>query len=197
MAKPHAPACDRNRQFILEKLAVEFRDVHTVLEVGSGTGQHAVYFSQRLPHLQWQPSDRSENLSGIRQWVEESGLPNLNMPLYLDVKEPWPITSELDGLFSSNTVHIMGWQYVEAFFAGIKQYLQKGGVFCLYGPFNYDGKYTSESNAEFDIWLKQRDPISGIRDVEAIKQLAENAELLLKNDYEMPANNRLLVWKKT
>ena len=197
MLKPHAPACDRNQPYILEKLAIEFSNTHAVLEVGSGTGQHAVYFSQHLPHLQWQPSDCSENLCGIQHWVEESGLPNLKMPICLDVKQPWLIPEAFDGLFSSNTVHIMSWQQVEAFFSGIEQHLPKMGIFCLYGPFNYGGKYTSSSNAEFDSWLKQRDPMSGIRDFEAVKQLAEKSGLFLKNDYEMPANNRLLVWQKS
>ena len=196
MEKPYAPACDRNKGAILEKLAIEFGDVSAVLEIGSGTGQHAVYFAEHLPHVVWQPTDCAENLAGIGLWVEESGLKNLAMPLDLDVTKPWPVTVMYEGLFSANTVHIMSWPVVEVFFSGIGRHLAKGGIFCLYGPFNYAGRYTSESNAEFDIWLKQRDPLSSIRDFEAINRLAEAAGLLLARDYPMPANNRLLVWKK-
>lgn len=195
MEKPNAPACERNRQPILEKLQPLLADVTSVLEIGSGTGQHAVYFAAQMPHLQWQPSDRAENLPGIALWRQDSGLENLLPALQLDVTKPWPL-EQTDAIFSANTLHIMGWQAVEAFFAGVGRHLSAGGWLVIYGPFNYAGRYSSDSNAAFDQWLKARDPQSGIRDFEAVNALAEKAGLALESDHAMPANNRLLVWHK-
>jgi SAM-dependent methyltransferase len=110
-------------------------------------------------------------------------------------KDAWP-TARYDAVFSANTAHIMSWPEVECFFAGVGQALDAGGVLCLYGPFNYNRHYTSESNARFDQRLKQRDPLSGVRDFEALQALAGKAGLQLKEDYAMPANNRTLVWSK-
>jgi cyclopropane fatty-acyl-phospholipid synthase-like methyltransferase len=168
-----------------------------VLEVGSGTGQHAVYFARKMPHLSWYTSDRQEYHDGIRQWLREAALPNTPDPLLLDVSQPrWP-PLPVDALFSANTTHIMHWQEVEALFDGIGRMLPAGGLFVLYGPFNYRGAYTSDSNARFDAWLKERDPESGIRDFEALNGLAGQAGMTLQQDYEMPANNRILCWRKS
>jgi len=166
-----------------------------VLEIGSGTGQHAAYFAPALPHLAWQPSDVAANLPSVRLWREEAQTPGLREPLELDVDRPFPAV-EADAAFSANTCHILSWPQVERMFAGIAALLPKRGVFALYGPFNYGGKPTSPSNAEFDTWLRGRDPKSGVRDVEAIDALAQRHGLVLEEDNAMPANNRLLVFRK-
>jgi cyclopropane fatty-acyl-phospholipid synthase-like methyltransferase len=195
--KPFSPACERNRQPILEALSEILRDSKFVLEVGSGTGQHAVYFAQHLPHLQWQTSDRQENHAGIRAWIEESGLPNVLPPLELDVtNSPWPVFAGVDAVFSANTTHIMSWPMVQQMIAGIANVLPKGGLFVLYGPFNYGGKFTSESNARFDASLKAAAPHQGIRDFESIDTLATSLGLNRVADRDMPSNNRLLVWSR-
>ncbi len=166
-----------------------------VLEVGSGTGQHAVYFGERLPHVRWQTSDRASNHPGIEAWVSDAALPNVLPPLTLDVtSEPWPV-SQVGAAFSANTVHIMSWPAVQSFFRGVARILEPGGKLLLYGPFNYGGRYTSESNARFDEWLRSRDSASGIRDFEAIDGEAAQVGLVLSDDVEMPANNRLLIWE--
>lgn len=194
--KPYAESCEQNREPISKVLVREFECCHRILEIGSGTGQHAVYFGQGMPHLTWQPSDVRGAHPGIRMWLAEAALPNVLPPLTLDVlKDPWP-ADDYDGVFSANTVHIMAWPAVEAMFRGIGAVLLPGGVFCLYGPFNYNGEYTSASNAEFDAWLKARDPASGVRDFEDVNRLAEDAGLIIHHDHPMPANNRTLVWKK-
>jgi cyclopropane fatty-acyl-phospholipid synthase-like methyltransferase len=193
--KPHAPSCDRNRDPILAVLRHHFAEVASVLEVGSGTGQHAVYFALKMTWLDWQTSDREENLPGIGQWLEEAMLPNTPPPIILDVDGPWP-TQRYNAVFTANTLHIMGWDSVQAFFRGVGQVLGPRGSLVVYGPFNYEGRYTSESNREFDGWLKARDPQSAIRDFEAVDALAREQGLLLIDDVAMPANNRCLVWRK-
>lgn len=194
--KPYAESSEQNWKPIFSVIQPLLASSDTVLEIGSGTGQHAVYFSELLPHLTWQCSDRLENHAGINLWIDDAGLDNVLQPLDLDtVQSAWPDTA-YDAIFSANTVHIMNWEAVQAFFAGAGSCLKSGGKLLLYGPFNYDGKYTSESNARFDQWLKERDPQSGIRDFEALDLLASQAGLKLAEDYEMPVNNRLLYWKK-
>jgi len=194
--KPYAASCDENREVILQVIESLFARCSQVLEIGSGTGQHASYFSQHMSHLTWIASDRIDNHPGIRLWLEEARLENIVGPLCLDVTQPdWPV-AQVDGVFSANTAHIMGWPAVQKMFAGIGRVLAPGGVFALYGPFNYHGRYTSDSNARFDAWLKTRDPASGIRDFEALQRLAEQAGLVLQQNVTMPANNRILCWKK-
>lgn len=194
--KPFSESCEQNKRPILAVLQGEISHCRKLLEIGSGTGQHAVYFGKKFPDLVWQTSDVREAHAVIQLWLNDSERQNILPPLSLDVAhDPWP-EREYDAVFSANTTHIMGWPAVEKMLDGIGRVLLPGGTFCLYGPFNYAGKYTSESNARFDQWLKSRDPVSGIRDFEAINQRAENAGLTLKKDYEMPANNRLLVWMK-
>lgn len=192
--KPFAESCEQNKSPILEVLQKEFAGSRRVLEIGSGTGQHAVFFAQHLPHLQWQTSDVAENHPGINAWLSDAGLANVLPPLELDVNTPdWP-QAVYDGVFSANTTHIMAWPEVEKMFAGIGKVLSTGGRFCLYGPFNFDGTYTAPSNARFDVWLHQRDPRSGIRDMEALDRLAEAAGLELETVHSMPADNFILVW---
>ena len=194
--KPYSESCDQNRQCILDVLRVELAGKKRLLEIGSGTGQHAVYFAAEFPQLVWQTSDIVACHEGIHAWLDDCGVENVLPPLVLDVcKDSWP-GGPYDAVFSANTVHIMSWPEVECFFAGIGAALNAGGVFCLYGPFNYNGCYTSDSNARFDQWLKARDPLSGVRDFEALQEQAGRAGLVLREDYEMPANNRMLVWSK-
>lgn len=194
--KQYADSCEENKFPILEVLRKEFAQTDTVLEIGSGTGQHAVFFAEQLPHLIWQPSDVLEAHASIIAWINESGLDNVLPPLELDVSQNhWP-NQIFNGLFSANTTHIMSWPQVIELFNGITKVLASHGKFCLYGPFNYQGEYTSPSNAHFDQWLKSRNPQSGIRDFEALNELAENNGMKLQKDYEMPVNNRLLVWQK-
>ena len=194
--KPFAESCEQNKEVILKVLQQHFSDLEKILEIGSGTGQHAIYFSRLMPHLQWLCSDLNENLDGIRAWMSEARLDNMTGPVGLDVKrQTWDILP-VDGVFSANTVHVMSWPSVEKMFAGIGQHLKPQGIFCLYGPFNYNGKFTSESNARFDQWLKARDVRSGIRDFEALNELAAIQDMTLLDDHEMPANNRILVWQK-
>ncbi|MCG7875804.1 MAG: DUF938 domain-containing protein [Candidatus Thiodiazotropha endolucinida] len=191
--KPYSEACDENKGPILEVLLRLYRDVQTVLEIGSGTGQHAVHFATAMPHLTWQTSDMEETHPGIRAWLREAALPNVRNPIGLDVSRAWP-AGEYDAIFSANTTHIMSWPEVELMFQGVGQVLKRGGCFALYGPFNYQGGYTSESNQRFDQWLKSRDPLSGIRDFEMLDELAASNHLIFSEDVEMPVNNRILVW---
>lgn len=192
--KPYSESCDQNREPILKVIQPLLKPRHSVLEIGSGSGQHAVFFARQMPHLIWHTSDRVENHPGIRLWIDEANLSNLRSPLPLDVaRDPWP-EIEVDAVFSANTAHIMGWPDVQAMFRGVGRVLPTGGLFLLYGPFNYGGAYTSDSNARFDQWLKGRDSDSGIRDFEALDQQAREAGMRLHEDYEMPANNRILCW---
>jgi SAM-dependent methyltransferase len=193
--KRFSDACERNRDPILSILRRVFADRTAVLEVGAGTGQHAAYFAPALPHLAWQPSDVADNLPSIRAWCEEAQTPRLAEPIELDIDQPFP-DLQVDAVFSANTCHIMSWPQVERFFAGVGAVLPQGGVFALYGPFHYGGNPTSASNAEFDAWLRGRDPKSGVRDFEAIVELAVRHHLVLEEDNAMPANNRLLVFRK-
>lgn len=194
--KPYAESCEQNKHAILAVLRQELMHARELLEIGSGTGQHAVFFAAELPHLRWQTSDVSAHHVGIEAWISEQGPDNVLPPLALDVaNDPWPDT-DYDAVFSANTVHIMGWPEVEKLFAGIGRILRPGGRFCLYGPFNVDGRFTSPSNAEFERWLKSRDTNSGIRDKAELDALAEQAGLGRVADYAMPANNNILVWVK-
>ena len=197
MEKPYSQSSENNKEPILDVLKDTFRDTSFVLEIGSGTGQHAAWFAAGLPHLVWQPTDLPENIPGIKMWVDEAGLPNLKDPIVLNVADAlWPV-EKADGVFSANTIHIMSKPRVGCFFDGIEVVMRGGGTLCIYGPFNYGGGYTSDSNKKFDEWLKGRDPESGIKDFEWVNSLAERAGFTLVKDHEMPVNNRLLEWKKT
>lgn len=194
--KPYSESCDQNRDVILEVIKPMLVDKQSVLEVGSGTGQHAVFFAEHMPHLIWHTSDRAENHSGIQMWLDEAALANTKPPISLDVSsDPWP-EIEVDAVFSANAVHIMSWDNVVDFIQQTTKRINQHGFLILYGPFNYYGEYSSESNARFDQWLKQRDPLSGIRDFEALDKLVQVGGMELVKDYEMPVNNRILQWIK-
>lgn len=196
MNKPFSPSCDRNKAVILQAIQPLLTGINEVLEIGSGTGQHGVYFAEHIPGLKWRMSDQAEHVAGINQWVQDSRLSNVCDALVLDVTKSWPIGRPVQAMFTANSLHIMGWPAVECLFAGVGQHLQQQGLLMVYGPFNYDGAYTSTSNAEFDQWLMQRDSSSAIRDFEAVNALAMQAGLSLWQDIAMPANNRLLIWRK-
>jgi hypothetical protein len=193
--KPFSAACERNRDPILALLRRHFADRRQALEIGSGSGQHAVHFAHALPQLIWQCSDRSENLPGIRLWLTEAALPNTPAPLDLDVAAGnWPQV-RYDAIFSANTLHIMGWPEVVTMFAALPAITSADAKLAIYGPFNYDRKYTSASNADFDRSLKARAAHMGIRDFEQVDRLAQTAGFMLLEDAAMPANNRCLVWQ--
>jgi SAM-dependent methyltransferase len=194
--KPYAESCEQNQAPILEVLRETFADRRRVLEIASGTGQHAVHFARALPHLTWQTSELPRNHTGIQAWLDEASLPNVLPPVAIDVNDAtWPVEG-VDAVFNANTVHIVSWPDVERMFQGIGRVLAPGGILCIYGPFNYGGKFTSESNARFDAWLKARDPNSGVRDFEAVDGLARRQGLKLLRDVPMPANNRTLAWQR-
>ena len=194
---PHAPATERNREPILAVLREHFAGATRVLEIGSGTGQHAVHFAAALPHLQWQTSDLAENHAGIRAWIEASGLANVLPPLRIDAADPttWP-DARFDAVFTANTLHIMGWPEVEALFAALPRVLADEATLVVYGPFNLGGRFTSPSNEGFDAQLRAADPRRGLRDLEAVQVLAAQAGLRFVADIEMPANNRCVVWRR-
>jgi cyclopropane fatty-acyl-phospholipid synthase-like methyltransferase len=203
MDKPFSPACEENKTPILAVLRPLLADRSHVLEIGSGTGQHAVHFAAELPHLTWQASDVAAHLPGIRQWLREARLPNLPEPLELDVDEPWdlsaagaPTSAPIDAAFSANTAHIMSLTQVERMLAGVGGLLPSGAPFILYGPFSYHGRHTSDSNAQFDRMLRSRDPLSGVRDLDDLIPSADAVGLRLEKDIPMPVNNRSLVWRK-
>lgn len=196
MELPDAPSCARNREPILEQLRRLLADSRHVLEIGSGTGQHAVHFAPRLPQLTWQSSDRAENLPAIRAWLEAEPADNLPQPLELDVKGDWP-RIDVDTIFTANTLHIMSADSVRQFFDKLPRVLQPGGLLVVYGPVKIGGEYIGPTNADFDLWLKERDSASGIRDLEWLDQLALAAGLVREELNYLPANNQLLVWRKT
>ena len=194
--KPDAPSVARNRDAILDVLGEAFAHTKSVLEVGSGTGQHAVFFARALPHLSWQASDQVENLEGISAWLDDAGLPNTPPALAFDVNGPWPTTA-YNGIFTANTLHIMSFEEVQAFFNGLPGITAPDATLVVYGPFNYGGQFTSPSNAAFNDWLRERGTHMAIRDFEAIDAFAAKAGFLLVDDRAMPANNRCIIWRRT
>ena len=193
---PFSEACERNKDPILAVLRGAFAERREVLEIGSGTGQHAIYFAEHLPHLLWRPTERLASLADLEACLKVAAWPNLCSPAVLDVSQKeWPVR-QVDAVFTANTLHIMSWPNVIALFAGIGAILQADGAFAVYGPFRYDGAYTSESNQRFDQMLKLRDPHSGLRDIEALKKLAAEHGMQLVADHDLPAHNRLLLWTR-
>lgn len=193
---PYSSAAERNRSPILEQLQTLIPRQGSVLEIGSGTGQHAVFFTQNLPGLCWQPTDREENMEGLAARIKLEGSSNILPPITLDVMhDSWPGVS-YDGVYSANTAHIMPWEAVEAMFAGVGEHLQSQALFCLYGPFNIDNCFTSQSNAQFDAHLRAQDSTMGIRDMGLIESLANQHHLTLEQKITMPANNFILVFQK-
>jgi cyclopropane fatty-acyl-phospholipid synthase-like methyltransferase len=190
---PFAPACERNKQPIFEVLDRVLPAGGTILEIGSGTGQHVTWFAAGNTARAWQPSDRDEYLPGLQRRIEAEAGENVRAPIRLDVLEFWP-ERKFDAVYSANTAHIMPWEAVCAMFAGVATHLQAGGLFCLYGPFNEGGKFTAPSNAAFDAQLRQQDPAMGIRDMQALETLANSQQLSLQARFQLPANNQILVF---
>lgn len=193
--KPFSEACERNREPILQVLREVFADRRHVLEIGSGTGQHAAYFAAGLEHLTWQASDRAANLPGIRHWLADARLPNTPEPIVLDVDGPWP-DRRYDAVFSANTLHIMSWPEVCLLFRRLPAVMTPDAVLVIYGPFSNAGRHNADSNAAFDRDLRARAAHMGIRDVEAVDAQARLAGLQLHDEVTMPANNRCLVWRR-
>lgn len=193
--KPFAAAAEENKQPILGVIEPLFQDLRTVLEIGSGTGQHAVFFAARMPHLLWQTSDLPANHAGIRAWIADSRIANVLPPLTLDVTGAWP-PGPYDAVFSANTAHILSFDQVAAMFRGVARVLAPAGLFAIYGPFNYGGRHTSESNARFDQSLRARNPASGLKDVDDLEVMARAGGMELSGDFAMPVNNRTLVWRR-
>ncbi len=196
-ALPDAPATARNRDAILAVIRDELAGCKRVLEIGSGTGQHAVYFAGNLPDIEWQTSDRTENHADIRAWLAAAAAPNLHPPVALDVLQDPDPAGPFDGIFSANTAHIMSIDAVVALFALAGRLLSAGQPFCLYGPFRIEGEFTSDSNAQFDASLRGRDAAMGIRDLEYLDELAGAAGLQRSALNAMPANNFIAIWRKT
>jgi len=197
--RPYSQACENNKTPILTVLSKELKQSKHVLEVGSGTGQHAVYFAKHLKHLIWQTSDLMINHQGINAWIDAFPTVTVKKPIEIDLNTVWKQKHDIapfDALFTANTLHIISWPLVINFFQTIARNFHSGTTICIYGPFKYQGKFTSESNANFDLWLKERDKNSGIKHIEEVLTLAKAANLVLKSDYAMPANNQLLVFTK-
>ena len=196
MTKLFSPACERNAGPILNRLAPLMANCKSVLEIGSGTGQHAVYFGVHLPNLIWHCSDVLQNHPSILAWQQEAALPNVEPPLELEVgKSAWPQRT-FDAVFTANTCHIMAWHEVEIMVANVASLLPEGGLFCIYGPFNYGGRTTSDGNEQFDASLKSQAPHMGLRDIEKVTDVAAAAGMEVQEDYAMPANNRMIVFKR-
>ncbi len=197
---PFSEACERNKAPILAVLQRRLaRQAGVVLEIGAGTGQHAVHFARHLPRLSWQPSERLEHLAALRARIEVEGSCNLLAPFELDVEHgDWPCGADsFDAVYTANTLHIVSWPQVQALFRGVGRVLREQGLLIVYGPFRYGGQFTSHSNAVFDEALRSRDPLSGIRDFEAVDALAAAQGLALVEDCAMPANNQALVWRRS
>lgn len=196
MNKPIAEACLRNQQPIAERLVQLMPNAGLLLELGSGTGQHAAYCGQRLPHIKWQPSDVQQSLAGINCWVDDAALSNVMPAIELDVDQPWPV-QYADYAFTANTLHFISLNSVKNIFAGVSNILPENGLFIVYGPVNKGGQYTSDGNARLDEWLKSCvNPLAGIKDLELLESLAALEQLTLIDNIAMPANNRLLVIQK-
>ena len=193
---PISEACERNKDPILNVLKRVFEDRSSALEIGSGTGQHACYFTENLPHLNWQPTDFGDYLPGLEARLNVVHIPNLHPAIELDVRTGGLPQGDFDAVFSANTLHIMSAEAVECFFGLGGRVLKKGGLLAIYGPFNYNGAYSSESNERFDGWLKSQNPESAIRDFEWVDSLAKDQDFKCQEDNAMPANNQLLVWRK-
>ena len=196
MDKPFSPACERNRDPILALLRERYADRARVLEIGSGTGQHAVHFAAALPHLQWQTTDVEANLPGLRLWLDEAALPNTPAPIVLDVDAPWPVLSGFDAVYSANTLHIMGWHAVQTLFSRLPGVMAPRALLTVYGPFKDGGRYSGVGDAAFDAALREADPRRGLRDIEAVNALARTAGLSMLENRALPAHNRCITWRR-
>ncbi len=194
--KPFAPSADRNRDVILAAIRDELNDTDHVFEFGSGTGQHICHFAANLAANTWQPSDLTGRLSGIEQWIAESGCTNILPPMELDLNSELPPSAHATVCYSANTLHIVSWPLVERLFLHAATLLPAGGKLCLYGPCKFDGKYTSDGNRDFDQQLRSEDPTMGIREFNDLKVLATHHGFLHKRTLDMPANNQFFVWER-
>jgi cyclopropane fatty-acyl-phospholipid synthase-like methyltransferase len=193
---PFSQACENNKTHILKVLEKHLTSSASIVEIGGGTGQHALFFANNLPHLSWQATDLAENIEPLNKRILTAENLSLPVALELDVtQENWPCVNP-SHFFTANSLHIMSESSVRKLFAGVGKYLSPGGLLFVYGPFRYQGEFTSKSNAQFDLWLKVRDPARGIRDFETVNELARAEGLILKEDNSMPANNQLIVWEK-
>lgn len=195
-SKSHSPSYERNRDPILAVLRDVFAQTQSVLEIGSGSGEHAVYFAQHLAHLSWQPTNRPDELDSVEAWVEEAGLENLRAPLELDLFDELEARVEPDAIVAINVIHIAPWAATERLFELAENLLAPGGLVYLYGPFRYAERALEPSNEDFDGWLRARDPASGIREFEAVTAIAEAHGFLRVEDRAMPANNRSIWWRR-
>ena len=197
MEKPFAPSCQRNQQVILDVLKNTINSDHgNLLEIGSGTGQHAVFMAPHFSQLQWHTSDLLENHAGIKMWLADSASHNISLPIEFESGTSDFPDIDVDIVFTTNTLHIMSWQNVKTLIKQLGMHLKPGAQIVIYGPFNYKGQFTSGSNAQFDLWLKKQEQHRGIRDFESIVNLMSDAAIILKDDIEMPANNRILHFVK-
>ena len=194
---PHfSKSADNNKAHILEQLRICLKSGDHVLEIASGTGQHAQYFSKEIPEIVWQPSDVDLDLYSLRKTLVENGAENLNKPIQLDVSK-WPrLNNTYDAIYSANCLHIINWDYVQSYINGAGENLNPDGLLLLYGPFKYKGKFTAKSNETFNGFLEKTYPGGGIRDFEQVDRLANSAGLTFVSDTAMPANNQFLVWRK-
>lgn len=194
--RPFAPAAERNARAILGVLRDELEQAASVLEIGSGTGQHAVCFATELPQLQWQPSEVAENLHGIRAWLQEAALANVAEPVVLDVLTSSGPATTYDAIFTANTAHIMSYAAVESMLDKAAAALNPGGVFILYGPLRRNGQFNTPSNAAFDASLRRRNNVMGIRDLEDLDRMAATGDMQRLRLYALPTNNHIVVWQK-
>ena len=203
-AKPFSQACENNKRFILDRIQHQFNSGNLVLEIGSRTAQHITFFAHMMPQVRWLPSDIPENMATLAECLVGHQCENIAPTVALDVTQnSWPVSvanasepsAGVDGVFTANTLHIMPWSAVECFFHGVGRVLRPGGKLCVYGPFKYDGQFTTPSNAQFDVSLRSQYPESGLRDFEQINTLAGEQNMMLIADHDLPANNQLLVWR--
>ncbi len=191
---PFSQACENNKNSILKVLKEYIADQDSLLEIASGTGQHGEFFAKSFPNLLWQTSDLPDAVDDLNLRISEANLQNLPLALTLNVNDSNWNVKKYELLFTANSLHIMSEKSVENFFSRIPNVLQQSALVFIYGPFKYDGKFTTKSNAEFDEWLKEKDLRSGVRDFEDINKLAVNVGLSLAADVQMPSNNQLLVF---
>ena len=192
--KCFAEACERNRDPILAVLREVLPQSGEVLEIASGTGQHAAYFSRNLPNLVWQPSDLAHAFPSINAWREEFWAPNLYSPILIDLLGTNNVTIRADAIVCINVVHIVAWEGVEHLFKIAATVLEPAGILYFYGPYRYSDRILEPSNSAFDCWLKENNPVSGIRDYAAVESLANSNGFLFGGDIPMPSNNRSIWW---
>lgn len=194
--KAYSETAEENKTRVFPVIEPYLKGVRVALEIASGTGQQVLYFAKMTPKIEWQPTDLAANIPGIHQWVDDAELHNVIAPQVLDVASiEWPV-EVVEFAYTSNSLHIMSWQHVVALFSRLGELMPAEAYFCVYGPFSFAGKHVSDSNVRFDAYLKQQHPLSGVRDTDALKSLAESHGFLLQDTVEMPHNNHILIWQK-